>query len=88
MKQALKFAATATVVVLIVAPIPPSTIIGLAIVANKRTNKYLDDYTVGVTVKTMGVVGRAFGVVFQAEVNAKLNQVQARAQQKAQKVVK
>jgi len=49
MQTTMKFAATFVVVLLIVLPLPPSTIIGLAIVANPRTNRYLDPTTIKVT---------------------------------------
>ena len=42
MKAAIKPTFTAFVVILIVLPLPPSTIIGLAIVAHPKTNKHLD----------------------------------------------
>lgn len=43
-----KILLTKIVVILIVLPIPPSTVIGLAIIANPKTNKYLDDRVVAV----------------------------------------
>lgn len=48
MQKVLKPLATAAVVVLIVTPVPPTTIIGLAIAANPKTNKYLDPFTIKV----------------------------------------
>lgn len=42
MTNLLKALFTAFTIALIVLPVPPTTIIGLAIIANPKTNKYLD----------------------------------------------
>jgi hypothetical protein len=49
----IKLIFTAFVIALIVLPIPPSTIIGLAIIANPKTNKHLDDRAIAVVMGVM-----------------------------------
>jgi len=55
-QTALQIVATAFVVILIVLPIPPSTMIGLALVAHPRTNRYLEPRTIAAVQMAMGVV--------------------------------
>jgi len=45
---------TTLVVLLIVLPLPPSTIVGVALASNKHTGKYMDQRTYRVVQKTMG----------------------------------
>jgi len=81
-KAALKFAArnktsiryvfSVFVLVLIVAPIPPSTIIGLAMVANRKTNRFIDQRAVKAANK---IVDGAKGIGKKAITNTQASQM-------------
>jgi len=57
MKTTLRIAYTATIVMLIILPLPPSTIIGVMLATNKRTGKYMDQRVYRVVRVGMGYVG-------------------------------
>ena len=77
---ALKLLFTKFVIVLIVLPIPPSTIIGLAIIANPKTNQYLDQRALKAMDATLGML--------KAVISWKVQKISEANQHQAMKYIK
>jgi len=72
MKMLLKPVFTVVVITLVVAPIPPSTIIGMAIIANPKTNKHLDPRALAAMFAAINALKASARWKFEATIESKM----------------
>lgn len=71
---------TTLVVAMIVFPVPPTTIIGVALATNPKTGKYMNKTAYRVTNKGMSLVGLALKSPIVGLINGKARSAEARIQ--------
>lgn len=81
MQNVIKISFTTFVVLLIVLPLPPSTIIGLIIANHPKTNKFMIPQAVTVSKVAVGFVGAAFVWKFNLITKGKTQSAENRLQQ-------
>lgn len=71
MTKLLKIAFTAFIVVMIVTPVPPSTIIGVALATNPKTGQYMDQRVYRAVMFLMSAIGQASAAAILNVANAR-----------------
>jgi hypothetical protein len=71
MTKLLKIAFTAFIVVMIVTPLPPSTIIGVALATNPKTGQYMDQRVYRAVMLLMSAIGKSTSAAIFSVANAR-----------------